>query len=427
MHKKLPLSNIRVVEVADAWVGPVAGLFLADLGAEVIKVESPTRMDTCRGAGTPAWGTSAYPDGIPGERPWNRNSQFITANWGKYDVAINLRHPKGLQVFKRLIKISDVFLSNFVTGVAEKLGISYEALAEVNPQIIYLSACTFGATGPYARRVGMGNTADAAGGLLGLRDYGDGDSTCVSYSTHTDEIGASTNAFAILTALYYRRKTGRGMHIDESTAEASMSHIGEAIMDYTMNHRIQRSLGNRDMSMCPQGCYPCQGEDEWVTISISSDEEWQRFTKVMGSPAWARDERFADVLGRLKNQDELDKLIGDWTIHHTKYDVMGLLQREDIAAGAVLNNADVYSDPHIKERGFLETMDQPDAGRHVYPGRVWRLKEAGAPKRKPAPRFGEHNDYVLSQIIGLTSEEILELEREGIIGSTPLLESSHIE
>jgi len=399
MRQGFLLSNIRVIEVAEGWVGPWAGLLLADLGAEVIKVESINRMDMERGPGaSPIEGGEtalfypSYPDGTLGERSWNRNAYFNACNFNKCGLTLDLTKSKGLEAFMRLVKVSDVFLSNMAVGVDD----------------------------PYAKRVAMGNTIDAASGLFGLRDYGDGDSTAVTPDPHADSIAAVTNVLAIVTALYHRQKTGRGMFIDASMVEPSMSHIGEAIMDYTMNRRVQHSLGNRDMSMT-QGCYRCKGEDEWVTISISSDEEWQRFTEVIGSPAWARDERFASVLGRLKNQDELDKLIEARTIHHTKYEAMNLLQQANIAAGAVLNNAEVYSDPHIRERDFLDVIEDPDAGVHTYAGRLWKLGETEMPKRNHSPCLGEHNEYVLKEIIGLTSDEILELEREGIIGTTPVV------
>jgi len=423
VHQGFLLSNIRVIEMGDGMVGPVAGLLLADLGAEVIKVESITRMDMARGPSTPPKGGSffyaSFPDGVLGERYWNRNGAFVQCNLGKFGVTLDLTKPKGLEAFMRLVNVSDVFLSNMAVGVDEKLGVTYEALVKVNPKIIYLSATGYGRTGPYARRVAMGNCIDAACGFSYLRDYGDGDSTALTPDTQCDAIAAVNAAFAILVALYHRKMTGTGVFIDASMVEPSMAYIGEAIMDYTMNHRIQRSLGNRDMSMT-QGCYRCKGEDEWVTLSISSDEEWQRFTKVMGSPALATDERFSDVLGRLKNQDELDRLIGAWTATHTKYEVMNLLQQVDIAAGAVLNSADVYGDYHIKERGFLQSIEQPEVGVRTYVGRLWKLEETEMPKRSHAPRLGEHNEYVLKEIAGLTSDEILELERECVIGTTPM-------
>jgi len=421
------LSNVRVVEVAEGFAGPWAGLLLADLGAEVIKVESITRMDLTRGrgdtvpskAGAPPF-LMVYPDGKPGERLWNRNSVFNACNFSKYGVTLDLTKPKGLQALMRLVKVSDAFVSNLAVGVDEKLGITYEAVSKVNPRVIYLSSAGYGRTGPYAKRVAMGNPIDGAAGLFGLRDYGDGDGTAVTPDTHADNIAALTNAVAIVTALYSRQKTGKGMFIDASMVEPGMLHIGEAIMDYTMNYRVQHSLGNRDRSMSPQGCYRCQGEDEWVTLSISSDEEWHRFTEVMGNPKWVKDERFASVLGRLKNQDELDKLVEAWTIHHSKHEVMSLLHQARIAAGAVLNYAEVYSNAHLKERGFWNTVEDPDAGIHTYAGRLWKLSETEMPERRHSPCLGEHNDYVLREIAGLTSEEVSELEQEGIIGTIPI-------
>jgi len=320
----------------------------------------------------------------------------------------------------RVIKVSHVFLSNQAVGVAEQLGITYADVSRVNPDIIYLTSTGYGRTGPYARRVAMGNTIDAAAGLFGLRDYGDGDGTSVSPNTHCDSIAAVTNAFAILAAIYYRQKTGKGMFIDASMVEPSMSHIGEAIMDYSMNKRISQSLGNRHASMSPQGCYRCQGEDEWVTLSIASDKEWRRFTSVIGKPQLAEDERFRNVTARVKNQDDLDKYIKEWTENHTKFEIVELLQQAGIASGMVSNNADIYRDPHIIERGCLELIEHPDAGPHTYAARPWKLKKTEIPPRRHAPCLGEHNEYVLRELAGLTREEYSELEKEGIIGTEPL-------
>ena len=424
MQKDLLLSGVRVVEVASGWVGPWSGQLLADLGAEIIKVESTTMPDFNRGVSLPtdAGGSlfySNYPDGKLGEKPWNRNALFNAANFGKCDLTLDLIKPRGLELFMQVMKVSDVFLSNMAVGVDEKLGITYEAMIKVNPQIIYLTSAGYGRTGPYARRVAMGNTIDAASGFFGLRGYGDGDSTAVTPSTHCDDIAAMTNAFSIVAALYHKKKTGKGMYIDTSMAEPSMLHIGEAIMEYTMNRRVQQSTGNRDVSMSPQGCYRCQGEDEWVTLSIKSDKEWQRFVEVIGNPQWAQDEKFSSILGRLKNQDELDKLIESWTTNRNKHEVMHLLKEAGIAAGAVLDNAEVYNDPHLKERRFWETVDNPDAGVHTYPGRLWKLEDIEMPERRRAPTLGEHNDYVLQDILGLTAGEVAKLEQEGIIGTVP--------
>lgn len=424
MRKGSLLSNLRAIELGDGYVGPWAGLLLADLGVEIIKVESMNRMDMTRGPASlpePDGDTvlPMYPNGEPGERPWNRNAQYNACNVGKYGVTLDLAKPKGLQAFMRLVAVSDVFFSNVAAGVAEKLGITYEALAKVNPEMIYLSSVGYGSTGPYADRVAMGNTIDGAAGLFGLRDYGDGDGTAVTPDTHCDTITALSNTLALVMALYHRQTSGKGMYIDASMVEPCMSHIGEAIMDYTMNQSVQRSLGNRDPKMSPQGCYRCEGEDEWVTLSISSDDEWQRLAAVTDNPQWADDERFSRVPDRMSHQTELDELIGAWTAGYTKDDVMNLLQGAGIAAGAVLNNAEVRGDPHLKERGFFDVIEEPEAGLHTCPGRLWKLAETETPERRHAPLLGEHNDYVLGEIAGLTPDEIRELEQEGVIGTTP--------
>ncbi|MBI2858715.1 MAG: CoA transferase [Chloroflexi bacterium] len=425
MREEFLLSNIRVVEVGEGRVGPWAGLLLADLGAEVIKVESIIRPDMSRGTTkiTYSEGSTAffpdYPDGVPGERHWNRNGEFTARNLGKYGITLDLTRPNGLDAFLRLVRSSNVFLSNTAAGVAEKLGIAYEDLIKVNPKIIYLSSTGYGRNGPYSKRVAMGSTIDAAAGLHGLRDYGDGDSTSVSGDTHCDSIGALTNAFAILTAIYRQIKTGQGMFIDVSMAEASMAHIGEAILDYSMNKRVMRSSGNRSRSKSPQGCYRCTGNDQWVTLTICSDEQWRKLVVAIGSPVLAGN-RFSDVRGRLEAQDEIDGVISSWTGARDKSEVMRVLQGLGIAAGAVVDSAGVYNDEHVRQRGFLEAVDQPDVGVRDIPGRLWKLAETKVPARKHAPCLGEHNEYVLKEMAGLSTQEIQQLERERIIGTVPV-------
>ena len=416
------LGRLRVVELGEAVVGPWAGLLLADLGAQVIKVESLKRTDLSRGPVTVRGQVpflADYPDGQLGERPWNRNSRYNSYNIGKFGITLDLSRPQGVRAILRLLEKSDVFISNMALGVVEKMGIGYQDVCAVKPDIIYLSATGFGRKGPYASRMTMGNVIDGASGMFGLRDYGDGDSTAVTPSIHCDVTAAATNAFAILAALYRRKRTGRGAFIDVSMVEPSMSHIGEAIMEYTMNRRVCRSLGNRDASMSPQGCYRCKGRDEWVTLSVADDGEWKRLANLIGDPALADDKRFTDVLGRMKHQDDLDGLIETWTMQHTKFEVMHLLQEKGIASGAVFNNADVYDDPHIKEREVLEEIDHPDAGTRTYVRRLWKLEETAATKRRHAPLFGEHTEFVLETVAGYTRDEIEELARDRIIGTEP--------
>lgn len=416
------LTGVRVVELGEAVVGPWAGLILADLGAQVIKVESINRIDLSRGPISvkgPVPFFEDYPDGKLGDRPWNRTARYNTYNIGKLGITLDLAKPSGVQAFLRIIKESDVLLTNMALGVAEKMGLGYPELCAVNPQIIYLSATGFGRKGPYAKRMTMGNVIDGASGMFGLRDYGDGDSTAVTPSIHCDTTAAATNTFAILAALYHRKRTGRRIFIDVSMVESGMSHIGEAIMDYTINQRVQHSLGNRDPSMSPQGCYQCRGEDEWVTLSVANDREWKRLAELMGEPALAEDERFVDVLSRIKNQEDLDGIMKAWTLQHTKFEIMHLLQGKGIASGAVFNNGDVYNDPHLKAREVLEEIDHPEAGTRSYVRRLWKLEEAPETQRRHAPLLGQHTEFVLETIAGYSHEEIEALKRDKIIGTEP--------
>jgi benzylsuccinate CoA-transferase BbsF subunit len=428
MRKGYILSGIRVTEVGEGRVGPWAGLLLADLGAEVIKIESITRPDMTRGVTRISFPTGPvpfypdYPGGVPGERHWNRSCEFTARNLGKIGVTLDLAKPQGLAVCKRLIKISDVFLSSSAAGVAEKLGLGYEDVAKVNPNIVYLSSTGYGRTGPYASQVAMGSTIDAASGLFGLRDYGDGDATAVSPDTHCDSVGALTNALGMIFSIYHHKKTGKGLFVDVSMAEPAMSHIGEAFLDYSMNHRVWHSLGNRDMTMAPQGCYRCKGQDEWVTLTVASDDEWRRMTEVMGMPRLANDERFVNVLARLKNQDAIDEIITKWTTPQTKFDVQNKLQQAGIAAGAVMNSADIYNDPQAKAREFFDVIDQPEVGVYSLPGRLWKFGQTEVPKRKHAPTLGEHNDFVLKELLGMTAAEVAELDKTHIIGTVPVEE-----
>jgi crotonobetainyl-CoA:carnitine CoA-transferase CaiB-like acyl-CoA transferase len=279
-----------------------------------------------------------------------------------------------------------------------------------------VSMPAFGMSGPYKHYQGFGINVESVCGLTWLRAYPDADVTETSSTLHMDAVSGAGAAFAIMAALQYRRRTGKGQFIDFAQAENLVQSIGECLIDYTMNGRIQTSLGNRHPFMAPHGCYPCQGRDRWVVIAVANDAEWERFCQALGAPAWATDPRFADAAGRYRHQDALDALITAWTQQHHPWGIMAHLQAAGIAAGPVMREADLFTDPHLHARGFFQVVTQAEAGTYPYPGVMWRMSKTPTAFRRPPVRMGEHNDYVYRDLLKLSDEEIEALRAEGHIG-----------
>jgi crotonobetainyl-CoA:carnitine CoA-transferase CaiB-like acyl-CoA transferase len=362
---------------------------------------------------------ASFPEGDTGERSYNRFAYYNEVNRNKYAITLDLTKPLGVGVFKRLVKVSDVVVENFSPRVMGNFGLDYPVLREVNPEIIMVSISGYGQDGPYRDYVAYGGGIEAMTGLSQLTGYPDAEPLTpgIAYADATAGLHA---AFAILAALYYRRRTGRGQYIDLSMREALTPLLGEFIMDYAMNGRAARAMGNRHPFMAPHGCYRCQGEDKWIAITISSDEEWRSLCYAMGNPSWASEERFGDSLRRRENQDELDRLIEEWTSRYGHRQLMDMLQRGGVAAGAVLNVAELVDDPHLEERGFFQPLSHPEAGTHLYPGVSWRMGKTPGSLRFPAPCFAEHNEYVFGQLLGMPAEDISRLAEEGVTANEPL-------
>ena len=416
------LAGLRVIDLSQIFAGPYATKLLADMGADIIRVECAARSG--RGGALPkmkpggVFGAS-FPDGDTGDRSYKRFAYYNEINRNKYAITLDLTKPLGVDVFLRLVRISDVVVENFTPRVMKNLGLDYPVLKETNPQIIMISLSGYGQDGPYRDYVAYGEGIEAMTGLSKLTAYPDGTplKPGVAYADATSGLHA---AFAILTALRYRRLTGEGQYIDLAMREAVTPLMAEAIMDYVMNSRVARPMGNRHRSMAPHGCYRSRGEDEWVVIAISSDEEWRSLCQVMGEPLWTRDQKFATLPARLANLEELDRLIEEWTSQYDHIELMNMLQHAGVKAGAVLNIEELVHDPHLKERGFFEQLAHPEAGTHLYPGVSWRMTKTPGRLRLPAPCFGEHNDYVFSELLGMSKEEILRLAEEEVTASEPL-------
>ncbi|MCK4242059.1 MAG: CoA transferase [Dehalococcoidia bacterium] len=399
-----PLEGIRIADFTFAWAGPYATDLLVYMGAEAIHVESNRRPDHSRMISLTTRGRFTGLD---------QSSVFNDMNMGKLGITLDLTKPKAVVLAKRIVKVCDVVAQNMRPGVMERLGLGYEALQEVKPDIIYLSSSARGAHGPERTYVGYAPSFAALGGISCITGYPDG-APAQMYG-EIDLISATTSAFAILAALNHKQRTGEGQHIDLSSSEATSVLIGEVLMDYFMNGRVQSRSGNRDDIMAPHNCYRCKGDDKWVSIVVSSDEEWKAFCEAIGEPEWVDDDRFCDVYSRKQNEEELDRLIRQWTIGHTHHEVMDILQKVGVAAVPSYNSEELYQDPHLKERGLFTEVDHIDGGKHIVVSPPWRFSATSARIGPRAPLFGEHNQYVFGELLGMRDEEIKSLIGERVI------------
>jgi crotonobetainyl-CoA:carnitine CoA-transferase CaiB-like acyl-CoA transferase len=423
---QLPLEGIRVLDFTVVWAGPFATMLLADFGAEVIRVESLQYFPSVTRGLLPRPDTAmlrqlagyagAYPERDPGPRPWNRHPMFNPHARNKLGMTVDLSRPPGRELFLKLVGLSDVLVENHSAQFMANLGLTYDVLCRHRPDLIMVSMPAFGMSGPYKLYQGFGINVESVCGFTWLRAYPDGDVTETSSTLHMDAASGAGAAFAILAALHYRERTGKGQFIDFAQAENLLQQIGEILMDYSMNGRSQTSLGNRHPAMAPHGCYPCKGEDRWIAIAIATDAEWERFRAAIGDPAWACDARFADSASRYRHQDALDAAIAAWTRQHHPWEIMERLQAAGIAAGPVMREPDLFTDPHLRARGFFEMVTHPEAGTHPYPGIMWKMSKTPAAIRRAAVRLGEDNDYVYRQLLKLSDEEIAALRADGHIG-----------
>ena len=424
------LEGIRILDLSRVWAGPLAGRLLADIGAEVILIESPVertfskealeQMKEARQTNGPSAFSITYPDSDPGDEPWNRLGTYNEFHRNKLGITLNLAVPEGKDVFKRLVKISDVVLENYTPRVMANFGLEYAALREVNPSLIMISMPGYGNDGPYRDYPAYGTTLEQHAGFSSLIGYADS-GPYRTQSTYTDPLASINAAGAVMLALYHRRRTGRGQYIELAQMETSICCLGEPLLDFAMNQREPERRGNRHPSMAPHGAYRCLGDDAWLSIAIANDEEWFAFADAIGQPEWTKELRFADQLGRWHHQDELDRLIGEWALQQEHSQAMHLLQQAGVAAAAVLNAEELVQDPHLAARDYFGEVTHPSAGTHLYPGLPVRLSEMPPSPRRPAPCIGQHSRYVLAEILGMSDEETAPLFEANIISEGPII------
>ncbi len=409
---RLPLDGVRVTDVTSSWAGPYLTNIMGALGAEIIKVDSLQRLDIWRSAATQFLSRR--------ERPWEWSPNWNSVNTDKLCITLNLRDDRGADVFKRLVEISDVVVENYTPRVMPNFGLGYPTLRDLNPSLIMISMPTHGVTGPWNNVPGFAMPNEMMAGFVQLMGYPDRE-PMHSGTGITDPIAGMNGMIAVVFALIQRKMTGEGQYIDLSQIEAAASMIGDALVDTAINKRVPPRRGNRHPTAVPHGYYRCKGDDLWVSIAVSTDEEWTLLCAALGNPAWTRDERFSDRTNRMEHQDELDALIEAWTVNHDHYEVMGRLQEAGVAACAVLTSEELLSDPHLQDRGTFQLVDREVIGAHHYvtPTAPIHFSEMPVRIRRPAPFLGEHNDFVCSGLLGMSRQEIDDLVEDRIIGTEP--------
>ena len=401
METKQALEGVKVIDFSWVVAGPTATKCLGDHGATVIKVESLNRLGLYRSL-------APYAAGIPGV---NRSLPFTAYNTSKYGITLNLNHQRGVEVCKRLVAWADVVIESFTAGTMERWKLGYEDLSEVKPEIIMVRASIQGQTGPRSRQPGLGTMMQGSAGYTHLVGWPDRPPVQPSVPI-TDFISAWYIVIITLAALDYRFRTGKGLYVDLSQLEAGISALSPAVLDYSANRRLQGRVGNRSSRACPHGVFRCRGDDRWCAISISQDKEWESFCRVVNR-RWTEDSRFATLIGRKENEDELERLIEEWTLGFSAEEVMTKLQQANVPAGVVENCQDLANDPQLRYRQHFRTVEHPEIGSYINATPSFRLSKTPC-KFRPSPCLGEHNHYVYKEILGMSDEEFVDLLAEGV-------------
>ena len=412
-NKGGPLRGVRVVEMGQLIAIPFAMKLLADMGAQVIRLESTRRLESYRG-------DSVYMNDIEGEF-WNRGANFYEQNRNKLGITLDLGRPEGQEVLRRLIGISDVFAENFTPRVIRNFGLEYEDLRRIKPDIIMVSSTGYGFDGPWANFGATGPATEGSSGLAFATGY-EGGPPVMAEIPYVDYTAGEHTVFAVMAALMHRIRTGEGQFIDVSQTQAAAATIPEVLLDFAANGREPHRVGNSDQAMAPHGCYPCRGEDRWIAIAVSTDTEWQGLCRTLGMTGWAAESRFSGSLGRWRNRHDLDRMISEQTAGWNAHDLMTALQAQGVPAGAVLDSKDLLFDTHLRERQFYEVVRHHPSTEMPplpYAGRPWKLSDTPAIRPRAAPLMGEHNDYALRELLGMSREEVEELEQRRVIGYAP--------
>lgn len=403
-ERRRPLEGVRIADFSWAWAGAHSTSLLASLGAEVIKIESMQRVDFVRKLSFTTGQKFTSVD---------ESNVFNDINLGKLGARLNLGKPRAIELAKQLVSISDVVVQNMRPGVMERLGLGYEALKAVKPDIIYLSSSSRGTSGPERGYSGYAPIFAALSGISHITGTPDGEPCMLA--GEIDLLSAITSTLAMLAALTHRLKTGEGQHIDVSSSEAISVLIGDVLMDYQANGVVQTRQGNYDEIMAPHSCYRCQGEDKWLSIAVATDEEWAALCQALANPAWTREPHFSTAEARRQNQPELDRLIEQWTSNYSLHEAMEVLQQAGVAAVPRFNAEELFRNPHLNSRQCWTKVVHPVLGEQTVLLPPWKLSATPPAHNIAAPVMGQHGEYVFGELLGLSDEEIKRLEKEQVI------------
>ena len=406
-----PLRGVRVLDLGIIWAGPYGAMLLADQGAEVIKVESPRAVDPNRVLTPP----------LPnhGEHWWNLSCYFHEYSRNKKSVTLDLAQERGRELLGRLVALSDVVVENYRADAMDKLGLTYDWFRSQREDIIVVGMAAFGKSGPERPLGGYGLVIEAAAGLAALTGYPDDGHPYPASYAYGDPVAGAMAAAAILAALIHRQRYGRGQYIDLAQREALTACQGEAFVEYAVTGRQPPQRGNEHAWLAPHNAYPCAGENNWVTIAVTSDAQWDALCAAMERPAWAADAQYATDRGRWERREEIDARITEWTRARSMQEVFDRCRAHRVPAGPVYDARDLLHDPHLRARGFYTEIRHPEAPPWLTRGHVWRESGAGGASVRQAPDYDEHNREVLSGLLDLSEAEIAALQAEGVIVEAP--------
>ena len=399
-----PLRGYRVLDFGWVLAGAIPGMVLADMGAEVIKIETRQRMDYMR-LGRPIIGDQPDPE---------QNPMFHNVNRGKLSVTLNTTKPEAIDLALRLAEECDVVIENFSPGVMDRLGLSYSDLSGVNPRLVMASISSNGQTGPLRDLRAYAPSVGALAGLDSTLGY-DGERPLGLKHAYADVCGAVHAVFAITAALYQRQRTGRGQFIDVSMLRATVATMGAGLMEYELTGRVMTPRGAHDPVLAPYGNYPCAGDDTWVSIAVGAEPEWQGLKEAMGNPPWTEEPDFASRYARLRHRKELDRHLSEWTPAFSAEEITELLQSHGVAAFPVMGAEERLFNPHFLERGLYSNIEHPSLGAEPIFNLMWKLDGQPPAIRRHAPLLGEHNREVLGGLLGISNEEISRLEEEQVL------------